>query len=381
MRCPLLPIWPALLAALGACPPSSYPGAAAAPKPPPGEMWLTAKQVEEARLAIDPVQEQEVGSVLSTSGRIAFDDLRVAHVYSPVTGRVVSIAAQPGERVRKDQALAVIDSPDVGSAFSDLGKAQADLVAARRERARQKELYEAHAGARRDFEAAEDSWRKAQSELERAQQKARLFRTGLATGGGSQEFTLRSPIDGEVIARSLGPAAEVQGLYSGGNPVELFTVGELDKVWAIADVFEKDLAQVRLGTPATVQVLAYRDRVFPGKVDWIADALDPTTRTARIRCTLDNPDRALKPEMFAAVLLSVGGERALAVPRSAVLRLGDQTVVFVELGASPDGRRRFERRPVAVNEDEGGAFLPVTHGLAKGERVVTAGAILLSGML
>jgi cobalt-zinc-cadmium efflux system membrane fusion protein len=347
---------------------------------PTGEVWLTIQQIKEAKLLVEPVAVQNVGAVLVTSGRITFDDLRVAHVYSPVTGRVVTIASQLGERVKKDQPLAVLESPDVGSAFSDLGKAQADLQAAQRERMRQKDLYEAHAGAQRDYEAAEDNFRKAQAELQRAQQKARLFRGGVADRV-SQVYTLRAPIDGEVIARNINPAAEVQGQYSGGNAVELFTIGELDKVWVIADVFEKDLALVRKDTPASVQVLAYRDRIFKGAVDWISESLEPTTRTIKIRCTLENPDRILKPEMYASVSLAVGGDRALAIPRSAVLRLGDQTVVFVVQGTSADGRMRFERRPVAVNEDEGGDWLPVTHGLKPGERIVASGAILLSGML
>jgi multidrug efflux pump subunit AcrA (membrane-fusion protein) len=128
-------------------------------------------------------------------------------------------------------------------------------------------------------------------------------------------------------------------------------------------------------------VVAYPEEVFTGVVDWISDLLDPTARTARVRCEVQNRMRKLKPEMYATVTIAVPGAEALAVPLTAILRLADQTVVFVEQGAAPDGRRRFVRRVVGAGDDEGTSLVPVTHGLQAGERVVTSGAILLSGML
>jgi len=299
-----------------------------------------------------------------------------------VTGRIKRILADPGERVKKGAALATIESPDVGNAFADYGKAQADLVAAEHDLSRQKELYEAHAGSQRDYEAAQDNYSKAKAEIERARQKARLFRTtGGSTDPVTQDFTLRAPIEGEVIARNVNPGAEVQGQYSGGTAVELFTVGELDSVWVFADVFEMDLARVKRGAPVSIKVVAYPDKAFAGKVDWISDALDPVSRTAHVRCSLSNLGRELKPEMYATVAISVPAPSVPALPRAALLRIGDQTVVFVQMGNTPDGRVRFSRRIVAVNEEEGTDFLPIIRGIGPGDQVVTSGAILLSGML
>ncbi len=366
----------ALALALAACrkPPP------AAPEAPPGEAWLTDAQVRDAKLEVDEVGPHPVGAPVIAGGRVAFDDLLVSHVFPPVTGRVMQVVAQPGERVRKGAPLAIIQSPDVGLAFSDLAKAQADLTAAEHEHTRQQDLFQARAGSRRDLEAAEDAYRKAQAEFTRAKEKARLLRAGGASAV-SQTYTLSAPIEGEVIARSINPGMEVSGLYTGGAPVELFTVGELDPIWVVSDVFEIDLPRVALGAGVQVKVFAYPDRVFAGKVDWIAGALDPVARTAKVRCTLPNPDRALKPEMFATVEIAARSRDALALPRSAILRLGDQTVVFVEKGRAPDGRVRFERRPVAVDESPGGDYLPVVRGVEEKERVVVSGAILLAGLL
>jgi membrane fusion protein, heavy metal efflux system len=349
-------------------------------EPPSSEIWLWQDQVAAAKLVVEPLALQPVGGLVVTSGRVTFDDLKVAHVISPVTGRVIRIEAQPGQRVKKGDTLAVIESPDVGSAFSDVEKAHADFISAEKDFKRQKELFDVHAGSQRDLEAAQGNYSKAKAELQRASKKAQLLRAGGANLGG-QNYTLRAPIGGEVIARNVNPGAEVQGQYTGGSVVELFTIGELDTVWIMADVFEMDLGRVKQGTECLVKVVAYPSRVFQGTADWVSDTLDPSTRTAKVRCKIDNADRALKPEMYATAALSVDRQRSLALPRNAILHLGDQTMAFIELGKAPDGRIRFERRPVSVNEELGGEYLPVVRGISAGERVVTAGAILLSGML
>ena len=98
-----------------------------------------------------------------------------------------------------------------------------------------------------------------------------------------------------------------------------------------------------------------------------------------MRCILDNTDRAFKPEMYATLFIAVDERRALAIPRGALLRIGEQTSVFVEKGKSADGRRVFARSPVTVDEAEGGKWLPLTHGPDRGSRIVTEGTILLAG--
>jgi cobalt-zinc-cadmium efflux system membrane fusion protein len=347
---------------------------------PTTEVWLAPEQVAAAKLVIEPLAPQPVGGVVVASGRVTFDDLHVAHVLSPVTGRVVKIEAQPGQRVKKGDSLAQIESPDVAAAYSDLAKAQADFGAAEKQANRQTELFGLHAGSQRDLESAQSSHSKAKAELDRAKKKTRILR-GNSGNNSNQTYTLRAPIDGEVIARNVNPGAEVQGQYSGGTEVELFTVGDLDSVWVLGEIFEMDLRRVKAGTDCLASVVTYPGRVFRGKADWVSNTLDPATHTSKVRCKIANSDRALKPEMYATVTLPVDRQVALAIPRSALLRLGDQTVVFVEVGKAPDGRLRFERRPVVVNEELGSEYLPVLRNLAQDERIVVSGGILLSAKL
>ncbi len=348
--------------------------------PPAGEVRLAERQIAEAGIMIAPVAEQEVGGEITLPGRLTFDDQRVAHVFSPVSGRVVRLVAPLGERVRKGAPLAVIESPDLGSAVSDMAKAKADFEAAQRDQKRMKILVDANAAAARDFEASEARFRQAKAELDRAQKKAFLLR-GNTDGQVTQEFTLRSPIDGAVIARTANPGMEVQGQYSGGTAVELFTIGASDRLWAIADIYETDLPRVKIGAPVTLRVVSWPDRTFEGRIDWIAGAVDPVSRTTKTRCVLDNRDGALKPEMFATIGVKVSGRKALAVPRSALFRMGDATVVFVRAGRSPDGAVTFALRPVRTDDEGGAGPVAVLGGVAAGEEVVTSGTVLLAGKI
>jgi cobalt-zinc-cadmium efflux system membrane fusion protein len=299
-------------------------------------------------------------------------------VYSPVTGRVRQITADLGARVKKGQSLAIIDSPDVGIAVSDLQKAEADVAAAKHNFDRQSELAGMHAVSQRDYESASDDYRKAQAELDRSREKTTLLH--LAGSGSVQSFVLTAPIEGEVVDRAVNPGIEVQGEYAGGGPaVELFTVGELDPVWVLADVYEMDLSRIHVGNPVSVSVVAYPDRKFDGKIDWASSTLDPTTRTIRVRCTLPNKERLLRPGMYATVTIQTEGRTALAIPRSALLHLGSQTVSFVALPKREDGTLRFAQRSVSVDEDVAGDTVPVVSGLSPGENVVSSGGLLLTG--
>ena len=162
----------------------------------------------------------------------------------------------------------------------------------------------------------------------------------------------------------------------------MFTVTDLSEVWVFADIFEMDLARVKRDAHVVVTVVSYPDKKFEGKVDYVAGTLDAATHTARVRCTLSNPDKELKPEMYATIAISVDQRKSLAISHDSLVRLGDSTVVFVEAGQAPDNRVKFVRRPVIVDEGEGGPWLPLQHSeLTKGDKIVTAGAVLISGMM
>ena len=364
--------------AMMVCMGCGHPSGPAADQAPASEVWLTPEQDRGAGLGLETVAEHAVGGLVVTVGRLAFDDRRVSHVFSPLSGRVTRLLVDPGQRVKAGQTLALIDAPDLGSALADAQKAEAALAACASEFERQKELFGAHAGAKRDLEAAEAAFRMAKAERDRAQQRAALLHAPEA-GGVSQGFQLKSPIAGEVIARATNPGVEVQGQYGGGGALELFTIGEIDPLWFLGDLYEMDLFRVAVGSPVELSIAGYPGKPIRAKVQWIASALDPATRTAKFRCTVANPRHLLKPEMFAQAALRVEPAQALAIPRSALVRLATQTFAFVDLGVRADGTHRFERRPIQVEDQAGGDRLPVKSGLRAGERIVVQGAMMLSG--
>jgi cobalt-zinc-cadmium efflux system membrane fusion protein len=346
---------------------------------PPGEVWLTPAQVHDAKIEISTVGERDVDDKILTSGTVSLEDQLTGHVFSPVNGRVVSITAQLGQQVKRGEALAVIESPDIGTAVSDVHKAQADLIASEHDLRRKKDLYEQKATSAAELEASQDAYRRAKAELERAQAKEGLLHVP-AADGVTQRYPLLAPVDGEVLMRDVNPGMEVQGQYAGGTAQELFTIGELDRVWVLGQVFEMDLPRVHVGAPASVNVVAYPKKPFIGQVDWVSGQIDEHTRTATVRCHFDNTDRLLRPMMYATMEISVDQKRAVAIPRNALLRLGDSKVVFTQVGEG-GGYLQFAKAPVDVDEGESSPWLEVRHGLTGGQKVVVSGAILLSSML
>jgi cobalt-zinc-cadmium efflux system membrane fusion protein len=350
----------------------------APPTPPAGEVWLTEEQIRGGRLVIEPLATRRLTLHLVTAGRAAFDEGRVAHVFSPVSGRITRVLGTLGRKVRAGEPLAVIESPDLATAWSDLLKARADRVAAGHEDERQKNLFEHGAGSERDAEAARDNAAKAAAELERAELRLKLLHAS-ADGPATQQFLLRAPVDGEIVNRTATPGLEVQGMLSSANIVqELFTIGELDPIWIWGDVYERDLDRVRPGQKVAITSVAYPGRAIGGTLNYVAAALDPQTHTARIRCVVPNAGRLLKPEMYVTLAVELEGRDAPALPRSAVIRAGERQTVFLEDGKAPDGRRRFLQRPVELEEADDG-WVGIASGVKPGERVVVSGSILLSG--
>ncbi len=363
--------------AAGACRPTH---AAEVKGPPVGEVWLQPSEVASAKIEVGPVGSHPVDTLLATSSRVAFDPLRVGHVYSPVNGRVVSINAKPGDHVTKGQTLAVITSPDIGTAAADELKARADLIASQHELDRQRQFSLHEASSPYAYEQAQDAYRTTLAEFERAHTKNALLRAGGASTVG-QTYTLTAPIEGEVVMRAVNPGIEVQGIYSGGAGVELFTVGQLDEVWVVADIYESDVARVKVGEPAQIKIVGEGVRVYDANVDFFSDMLDSSTRTAQVRFKLSNADHALKPEMYATATIQVPGREVLAIPRSAAMKLGDQSVVFVDMGKSPEGFERFVRMPVMVDDAVTGDWVPVDHGLDPGMKLVLSGQAVLAAKL
>lgn len=324
-----------------------------------------------AFLRITPVEDFPEPLMDALNARIAYDDNYTARVFSAVAGRVVKIAAEAGQQVKAGDPLLWIDSPDYAMGASDILKADADLLRKKGAYERAKLLFDAQGLARKDLESAEADWRLADAEAQRAKARMKnLSSNVIATVEG--KFILRAPIDGIVSERQVNAGSEVRP--DATNP--LFVITNPKHVWVVVDLPEQQIGKVRVGQSIAVEVDAYPNEVFPGKVTIISETLDPVMRRFQVRCDVDNSQHKLKPEMFARISPILDNKSRLPrVPNSALFTQGLYSFIFVEKSPGVLQRRR------ATLGLQDADFTYIKEGLHAGERVVTSGAILLNSEL
>ncbi len=321
-----------------------------------------------SRLMIAPVSEIPVPVTEPLNGKIVFDENRTARIYSPVAGRALRLRAQVGDVVKAGQALLELDSPDVGGAVADARKAQADLHLKQQALERSRMLVEGGVLARKEAEVAAADWESARAESARA--NARLNNLGVSTGG-SDHYSLRTPIAGVVVERNANPGTEVRP----DSPNPIFTVTDPNRLWASIDLPERDLSRISQGQKLSIQVDAYPDETFSGEVTSIGVMVDPVTRRIPVRCSVDSRGK-LKPEMYARLTpLDSSQHKVIRVPNSALITEGLYSYVFVE-----EQPLHFKKRQVTLDVQRR-EYATVKQGLRVGERIVTGGALLLNAEL
>ncbi len=323
--------------------------------------------------------------MVSTSGRIALDEDASVQVTPPFSGRVVAVAVKTGDRVAKGQVLLSAEASEVAQARSDLTAAQAALTTAKAQAevaitnaARQQALFKINAAALKDVQQAQsdatnarDSLRSDEAALSLVQARLNVLQASSSGSAASALATVRAPVTGVVTQRQVGPGQYLNAT-SNGATTPIFTVSDVSRVWLSADVREEDVAKLRVGAPVSVTVSGLPGRTFHTRIDYVAAALDPSTRRLTVRATIPNPDGVLKPEMFADFALEVGPvAQGMAVPSSAVIYEGDTARVWV---AGPG--HVLGLRQIRCGRTQGGE-VEVLGGLNPGDRVVTSGAIFI----
>lgn len=343
-----------------------------------GVVAIAPEAQAQVGLQVAPVIARELPAVFTTTGEFEADADRVAHVTARVPGRVTQVFMTIGDPVNAGQPLATLDSVELGQTQSAYLTALAGLDLARETLARQERLLADDLIARKEVIQARNEVRLARVELEEAQSQLRLYGMTAArvatlarTRRIDPTIPLLAPIGGVVLQRHLTLGEVVEP----GAPQPAFVLTNVEELWVNATLYEKDLALVREGQPATVTTPAYPSERYQGRVSVISTALEKETRTATARVVVANPQGKLKPDMFANVSIDVGSRQALAIPESALVQDKGETYVFVRTGPTT-----FERREVALDEKVGG-YYPVRSGLAAGEPVVTKGAFNLKAEL
>ena len=330
----------------------------------PGAEQLTSIAAE--RVVVSPLPLSD-----ALSARVTYDDDATARIGVGVSGRIVSIAVAPGDHVRAGQVLAVIDSPDLGTAAADLDKARADEHRKQLLATRAVELVPGDAIAQKDVDALQSDLAQAHAETVRAAQRvANLNPAGLGLAG--QRLKLVSPVAGVVTERSATPGLEVNPSLA----APLFVVTDPNRLWLMIDVPEPLLGRVQAGGLVAVDSDAYPGEHFQAKIASAGQLVDPNTRRVTVRAVLDNHDgHRLLPEMFVRAHLLQTSGAGVAVPNSAIVNRGRYAYVYVQ--TAPE---TFTRRRVTL-ATQGGDISYVSDGLASGETIVTVGALLLDAEL
>ncbi len=342
------------------------------------KLTLSPEQLRTAQLKIETVGERpssEAAGQMAT-GVVQANTYKETPVVSLVGGIVRGVTAELGQNVRKGQRVAVVFSNELSDAQSRYLAAIAALDEHHKHHMRTIKLVEIGAASRQDLEMATSQYREAESNLANLRQKLLLLgmtaqRIDMLTSTSqiSSEVTVPSPSSGTVTSRTVNPGEVIEANK------ELMRITDLSTVWVVGQVYEKDLATVRVGSGANISSDAYPGRVFRGRVSYVDPKIDPATRTAQLRIELANPRQMFKIGMYVNVgfaTLGVAEKTMPTVPKDAVQAIGNQQYVFV----ATDKPNEFLLRQVKVAPESNG-FYPVIEGLSVGDRIVTEGSFML----
>lgn len=340
----------------------------AATVPANGEIVLGAASPKLQYLTIQPVARRGDRVVAVLPAQLVMNENHTVRVYSPVTGRITALLAEPGTHVARGAPLARITSSDAAQASSDLARASAAAALTSAARTRAEDLYAHHVIALKDLETARSEEAQGQAEFVRARARTQLLGTGSAATG---EFVLRAPIEGTIVERAANPGAEVRP----DAQVSLFTISDLSTLWLVASVPQRDLPEARRGDRLSFTTDAAPGRAFTGSITYVGNVLDSQTRTAVLRALIRDSTHVLRPMTSGEARLLTADTSAaprVAVPTMSLVTRGPATVVFVEIAPG-----RFQHRVVTVADDDG-IMATISSGLEPGERIVTRGALLLA---
>jgi membrane fusion protein, heavy metal efflux system len=367
--------------------------AQAQPSASPNSFRPTESQWKSIKVV--PVELKLFQDAHSTDGKIANDDDTTTPVFSPYSGRVTKLFAKAGDEVKAGDPLLAVEATELVQAQNDLitavaglHTAQAQLNLAQTTEKRQHDLYDSKGAPLKDWQqsqvdlaTAEGTFRSAQIALAAVRNRLRILGKSALDIKAiedapdaldlSPEAMVFAPIGGTVTQRQVGLGQYINSAANGGSS-PIFSIGDMSKVWLLANVREEDAPAMRLGEPVEVHVLAFPGRKFSAKLTYVASSIDPNTHRLPVRAEVENPTGELKPEMFANFSIIIGNAvDSPAVPEAGVIYEGDQARVWVEGKDKTLGLRLI--RPGWTQD----GMVQVLSGVQAGDQVVTSGSLFI----
>jgi len=338
---------------------------------------ITAGLAERAGVRVATIERRQMSPSLQLVGSVEFDADRVADVGGRIAGRITRMFVTPGMDIRAGAPLAEIESASLGDAIATYLSSRANLIAARANLNRELALHRQQLTTAAALEASRARAQALEAEVRGAEQRLLAMGAepreirGYTGASRDRHVTLRAPISGRVITRQavLGQVVEATST--------VMRIADLAELWVQLDLFERDLARVRIGDRAEISSETYPGRLFHGVVSHLDSTIDLRTRTARVRIEVDNTDLVLRPGQFVTARVQVSGtsHTSLSIPRSALVQLEGRDTVFVRV--APE---EYEPRDVQLGVAEG-ETVEVVRGLENGDSLVIEGAFALKSEL
>ncbi|MDR3502391.1 MAG: efflux RND transporter periplasmic adaptor subunit [Legionella sp.] len=315
-----------------------------------------------SQLRVQTIQASNAPHIIKLAGVVEAEQTRNIAILPSLTGQLVSLNTQLGDEVKKGQVLAVMQSPAMAQAYADKIKAQSALKQATEAWNRAQKVNRAGANAIKDVEQIKNTYLQAQAEMQRAQ-------ATLEALGQNKENLLQimAPIDGKITTLNYG-----SGAYITDQTTPIFYLSNIHAVWVTACVPEQSIPWVKKGQKVKIHVAAYPQQHWNGIITFTNHFLDPDTRCNKSRIALANPDERLQPNMFATVNTEIPQDEQPIVPLSALLMYNDTTSVFIETAPWT-----FTQRTVVLGSEDK-EHVRIRSGLKPGDRIVTAGGILIN---
>ncbi len=348
----------------------------------PHQLTLPPQALEGQAFQTAIVERQPFHEEISATATIKPNEYRLVHLSPRIEGRIIEVKAELGQHVTSGQVLALLDSIELGQKKSDFLQAKTNHDVDKRNYVREEGLYKQQITSEKEFLDAKGRYEKSLTAYRAAHEALRLI--GLTEediknidwnkkGQPLSYFPLVSSLNGTVIERTI----TLGELISPKD--KAFTIADLSTVWIILDVYEQNLAAVRVGADVEITVDAFSGETFKGTIVYLSDVLNPATRTIDARVEIPNPDRRLRPGMFARAILLLPNpqedQQVLIVPQAAIQQVGEKPVVFVQ-----DRPGTYTVRSILVGR-RSGTDAEVHSGLTEGERIVTQGSFYLKSIL
>lgn len=330
-----------------------------------------AVEIEAVQAAYKPLRSQ-----LQAMGKVLAHQLRKAIVSYAFPARIASIHVRAGDWVKARQRLVTLQSEEVGTAKSEFYKAKADYELAKVSFERVKRLFDRGVGAKKDYLSSEAELKVAEANMDAAEKKLHVLgfteeqvKEISETHQINPIITLFAPIGGKIVENNAVLGAMID------QSTEILIIMDPTLLWINAEIYEKDIAKIKIGQEVEVTVPAYPGETFNGKISFISDVLHEETRTITVRTEVENKGFKLKPGMFADIKIYLNHQsRALVLPEEALLDDKEDKIVFIQREG------KYYPQVVVVGARESG-FVEILSGLQEGDTVITKGNFQLKSKL